>query len=287
MGTLTGPAAKYLLERRGRQEITRDTAIGVSYVLRSLDKSFGDRALRMFGPAAIERWLDAHPAWKASTRAANLTTVRMFCRWMRRRKLITVDPFLDIVVPRRPRPNPQALSRDDIGRLLAAAPDTRGRLIVWLQFGLGLRCIGCANLRVEDVDLADRTLTVVEKYGNERRLPMTNDVLRAMDLYLFDHPATSGPLLRSVRDGYSPISAAYVGKLVAGWMLAAGVKRRAYDGRSAHALRRTAPTEVAEATGDAFTVQELAGWASPATAAYYVRRASTERVRAALERRPS
>src|SRR5687767_9422169 len=111
------------------------------------------------------------------------------------------------------------------------------------------------------LDLAARTLTVVEKGGHERRLPITNDVLRALDFYLFELPATSGPLLRSARNGYEPIQAASIGKLVADWMRAAGVKRRPYDGVSAHALRRTALTEVAQATGDPFVLQQLAGWA--------------------------
>jgi integrase/recombinase XerC len=138
---------------------------------------------------------------------------------------------------------------------------------------------------VEDVDLEARTLSVVEKGDVERRLPITNEVLRAIDMYLFELPATSGPLLRSARNGYEPIQAASIGRLVADWMRAAGVKRRPYDGVSAHALRRTALTEVAVATGDPFVLAELAGWASISTASHYVQRASTERVRNALGQR--
>lgn len=285
MGTLSAPAARYLVERRSRQEIRKDTAIGVSYVLRSLDASFGDRPLGSFGARAIERWSEQNPHWKPSTRASNLSVVRSFCRWLQRRKLIKGDPFAEIVIPRRPRPNPQPISRDDIARLLTVAPDSRARLIIWLQFGLGLRCVGCANLRIEDIDLQARTLSVVEKGGHERRLPVTNDVYRALDMYLWDAPATSGPLLRSARNGYAPIQAASIGKMVAEWMVTAGVKRRAYDGVSAHALRRTAMTELAEVSGDAFLLAEFAGWSSIQTATHYVRRASVERVRNALGQR--
>ncbi|MEO5841460.1 MAG: hypothetical protein ABIQ73_12450 [Acidimicrobiales bacterium] len=49
-------------------------------------------------------------------------------------------------------------------------------------------------------------------------------------------------------------------------------------------MRHTALTNLAE-SGDAFLVQELAGWSSPVTAAHYVRRASTERLREALAQR--
>ena len=103
--------------------------------------------------------------------------------------------------------------------------------------------------------------------------------------HLRECPARSGPLIRNYRRVGSGIGAPHIGFIVAGWMKAAGVKNYAGDGRSAHALRHTALTELAEATGDAFLVQELAGWSSPATAANYVRRASTERLREAMAKR--
>lgn len=285
MGTLGPIITRYVNERRDRQEVTKTSARRIGVALHSLDESFGNRPLNLFGPAAVERWLSTHPDWKPSTRMTNMSAARTFCRWMVRRKLIGTDPFAEIKLPRRPRPAPRPLNRDEIAALLKVAPDSRGRLIVWLMFGLGLRCIGVANLRVEDVDYVNRTINVTEKRGNERRLPLTNEVLAELDRYRFGYPATSGPLIRSYTQHWQGMSAPHIGALVTRWMKAAGVKRRPWDGVSAHALRRTALTEVAEATGDAFIVQEMAGWASPATAAHYVRRANVERVRKAMEAR--
>lgn len=285
MGTLAQHAAKYLLERRGRQEITRSTGMRISYTLRSLDKSFGDRPLALFGARAIERWSEQNPHWKRSTRNTYLSAVREFCRWLRKRKLIKSDPFAEMVMPRRPRPSPRPLPRADIAALLAAVPDSRARLIIHLQWGLGLRCIGCANLKVEDIDVVAKSVHVTEKGGHQRMLPLTNEVYGALDRYLWDHPATSGPLLRSFTDPWAGLGAAHIGNMIRRWMTTAGIKRRPWDGVSAHALRRTALTETAVACGDAFVVAELAGWASISTAAHYVRRATTERVRAALEAR--
>lgn len=287
MGTLAAPAARYLVERRNRQEINRQTAMRISYILLSLDASYGDRSLAMFGTRAIERWSAANPHWGRSTRNTYLGQARVFCRWMLRRKLITADPFADMRLPRRPRPSPKPITRTDIARLIATVPDARARVIVHLQWGLGLRCIGCANLQIENIDLTTKTLYVVEKNGEERFLPVEPHVEAEIDRYLWLFPGSSGPLLRNYTRPWEGLTAKYIGRLVAEWMKEAGVKRRPFDGMSAHGLRRTALTEVAEATGDAFIVQELAGWASPATAAHYVRRASTERVRLALEQRAS
>ncbi|MEO5842044.1 MAG: site-specific integrase [Acidimicrobiales bacterium] len=174
-----------------------------------------------------------------------------------------------------------------IDALVAAAPEARGRLIIFLMFSMGLRCIGVANLRVEDIDYVSKVLIVKEKFGNERRLPITAVVQRAIENYLAECPARTGPLIRGQRRHlqHEGVQAASIGKMVAEWMRAAGIKRYGGDGRNAHALRHTALTEPAEATGDAFLAQELARWSSPATAAHYVRRASTERLRAALAKR--
>ena len=148
-----------------------------------------------------------------------------------------------------------------------------------------MRCCGCANLKIEDIDYVSKVLIVKEKFGNERRLPITPDVAAALEGYMREYPAFTGPLLRNYRQGWSGIGAPHIGFLIAGWMREADVKHYPRDGRSAHSLRHTALTELAEATGDAFIVQELAGWSSPATAAHYVRRASTERLREAMAKR--
>lgn len=200
--------------------------------------------------------------------------------------MISGDPFEGVKLPRRPRPQPRPLPDADVARLLAATPDARARLIVHLQWGLGLRCVGVSNLRIEDIDTVAGVLIVREKRDAERRLPITPPIATALAAYLAEAPpATSGPLIRSMTNSTVGIGAARIGSLVAGWMSDAGVKQRPGDGRSAHALRHTCLTEVAEACGDAFIVAELAGWASISTAAHYVRRATTERVRSALEQR--
>lgn len=285
MGTLSAPAGRYLIERRNRRELSRSSTMRISYTLLSLDASFGDRPMTSLGTRAIERWSEQHPEWKPATRQTYLSHARGFCRWLLRRKFINCDPFIDIIAPRRPRPAPRTMPRDDIAELLRIVPDSRARLIIHLQWGLCLRCVGCANLRIEDIDLSRKALHIREKFDHERRLPLMPDVEGALDRYLWDFPATSGPLLRSYRRPWEGIRAQYIGAMVAKWMLEANVKRRPHDGVSAHALRRTGLTDVAEVTGDAFIVQELAGWADPSYAAHYVVASSTERVRNALEKR--
>lgn len=285
VGSLAAHAATYLIERRRRGEITRGSALRASYTLRSLDASFGNRPLDHFGTRAIERWLESHPEWKPGTRHTYLARVKSFAAWLRRRKLIARDVFDELAMPKKPKPSPRPMARGEISALLLGTPDTRARLVVTLQWSLGLRCMGVANLRLEDVDHIANVITVREKYGNERVLPITVEVRRAIDAYLAEHPSSSGPLIRSQKRPWAGISAGYVSSLVARWMRDTGVKARAFDGKGAHALRHTALTDLARISGDPFLVQRLAGWANVGTAAVYVGAIDTDLLRTALEKR--
>lgn len=284
VGSLAAHAATYLVERRHRGEITRNHAIKAGYILRSLDASFGSRPLSQFGARAVERWVESNPHWRPGTRHTYLGQVKVFSSWLRRRKLIARHVFDEIVMPKKPRPRPRPMHEADIMRLLASTPDTRARLVVTLQESLGLRCIGVANLRLEDIDYVTNNMTVREKYDNERILPITDEVAAALAAYLAEHPSSSGPLIRSKKHPWAGISPAYVSSLVARWMRDAGVKSRAHDGKGAHALRHTCLTNVARRTGDAFIVQRVAGWANVANAAIYVGDVSTDQLRIALQK---
>ena len=284
-GTLAPLIAEYLRQRRRQGRLSRSSAMRAGYTLTGLDASFGKRPMSSFGTRAVERWIEQHPQWQPRTRRTYLSHVRLFTTWLLRNGHIAKDPFDEIDTVKIPRPVPRPIDRCNIDKLLAAAPDSRGRLIVQLQFSMGLRCVGCANLRIEDIDHVSKVLIVSEKFGNERRLPITPTVAHAIDAYLRECPALSGPLLRSYRCPWKGIQAQHIGSMISQWMRDAGVKITAHDGRSAHALRHTALTNLAESSGDAFIVQELAGWASTATAVHYVRRASTERLREALAKR--
>jgi integrase len=67
-------------------------------------------------------------------------------------------------------------------------------------------------------------------------------------------------------------------------MAVAGLKVGPYDGRSAHALRHTAASNLYDATRDARAVQDFLGHRNLATTDRYLRRSSAEVIRAGLNR---
>lgn len=78
----------------------------------------------------------------------------------------------------RPRRLPEVLGREAVGRLLDAV-EADYRLPVRLLYGSGLRLLELLRLRVKDVDLERRQLTVRAGKGNKDRVTVLAEALRA------------------------------------------------------------------------------------------------------------
>ncbi|MFN7955615.1 MAG: integron integrase [bacterium] len=81
-------------------------------------------------------------------------------------------PWLDDVVrAKRPERLPVVLTRDEVAALLDAL-DGIPRLMAALLYGSGLRLLECAQLRIKDVDLERRELTVRQGKGAKDRVTL-------------------------------------------------------------------------------------------------------------------
>lgn len=284
MSTLHPDIQRYVTGRRARGEITASTAADLRWTLAGLDRSFGDRPLGMFGPAAIDRWLESVGDLADATRREYLSRVRGFCRWMVAAGKLRTDPTAHVPTIRQARRAPRTLTTDQVGRLLTALPDRRARAVVLLMIGCGCRCVEVATLRIEDYD--GSTITVKGKRGHERVLPVPGVVRAGVDAYLEEVGSVAGPLIRSqVRPAHG-LSERTLSHYVRGWMRTAGVKSRALDGRSAHALRRTAASDVMDRSGDVRAVQCMLGHERlETTARAYLRPVTMLQLRDAMEDR--
>lgn len=286
MSTLTTYTTTYLAERRRRGELTSKTAKSMRWHLDTLDRSFGDRPIERLSTRAIERSLEQIGHLAATTRRGYLSTVRTFCRWLVARDVIAANPCDSIAPIRPPRGNPRAMSRDDMARLAAVLPDDRAKAIVALMVGCGLRCVEVSRLTTSDWDASSRLLDVTGKGGHRRTLPVPDETAEALERYLAsDGGAVAGPLIRASRVRSAPLSATTISTYVSRWMGAAGLKSAPWDGRSAHACRHTAASDVLDACGDLRVVQEMLGHQHLSTTAIYLRRANLGQMRTAMEGR--
>jgi integrase/recombinase XerC len=188
------------------------------------------------------------------------------------------NPALLVKSPKEPRRLPRGLTAAEVRRLLRVAPDARAVVIILLMVQEGLRRGEVAGLDLGDIDMAERTMLVRGKGGHERVLPISEETFTAIRRYLGEHPATAGPLVRrsldqpkgvrwDARQGLSP---SYVSQMMTQWMREAGIKAKPYDGRSAHALRHTAASDMLRHGAHVRNVQAALGHASLVTTQRYL-----------------
>lgn len=87
-----------------------------------------------------------------------------------------------------PRKLPTTLSREEVGRLLdQPSADTvlglRDRAVLTLLYGTGIRASECAGLAEKDIDWQERTIRVRGKGGQERSVPLNDEVLHVLRQY--------------------------------------------------------------------------------------------------------
>ena len=210
-----------------------------------------------------------------ATVARRAATLRSDFDYLRLRGIIAVDPASRLSAPRGGGRLPQVVSASDLNDLLENVPvggDDRTRAlacrdlaVLELLYGAGLRVSELCGVRRGDLNLKDRSVVVLGKGSKERRLPLHDQVIRALEQWL----SVGLPLLST--ETTSP-DAVFVNQR--GNALQPRDVRRILDARSAvpihpHALRHSFATHLLDGGADLRVVQELLGHASLETTQIY------------------
>lgn len=162
---------------------------------------------------------------KPSNRTINkeLAYFSGFLHWCAKHGYITMRQFKVESLPYK-RPIPVVLSVDEVFRILAAA-EPFYRAYFGCLYSLGLRASEARNLKWGDIDLEMNTVTVKQKGGSLKRLPM-NELLvvglsalqRAKDdddYYVFESKRIKGqPISNSRKALHEAVKKAKIGKHV-------------------------------------------------------------------------
>ena len=166
-------------------------------------------------------------------------------------------------------------------RFLDQAYAQGGRTGLMLQTLLetGARASELVQLRVEDVSLAERVVTIRDGKGGKRReVPIRRDLAQLLQLHIGTRRA--GPLFASRQQGSGPVphtlTRQRVGQVVRGVARDAGITKRVYP----HLLRHTVATRLLALGMDITDLQRFLGHESISTTRLYA-----ETTAATLQRR--
>jgi len=161
----------------------------------------------------------------------------------------------------------------------AYARDGRTGLMLQTLLETGARASELVQLRVEDVSLSERVVTIRQGKGGKRReVPIRRDLAQLLRLHIGTRRA--GPLFVSRQEGSGPtpyvLTRQRVGQVVRAVAVAAGISKRVYP----HLLRHTVATRLLALGMEITDLQRFLGHESIVTTRLYA-----ETTAATLQRR--
>lgn len=281
--TLSTLIDAYSRDRIQTGEVSRRSAHDQRTTLIELADVFGRRPVANMAESDIIRWMGTMAALRPSTRRKKLSIVKGFTRWLVRQGHVRKDPCINIRPPRQPRTVPKVFDSHAVGALLDACPDARARLIVLLMVQEGLRAGEVAGLELGDID--GRMVLVEGKGGHQRVVPLVAEVRSALDAYLVERGGYAGPLIQHQYHAGRGLTSHTISDLIGRLCRSAGIKRAPHDGISAHGLRRTCASDLAERDIALLDIAEALGHQSVETTRKYYTRHRASRLASALEGR--
>ncbi|MGI8551926.1 MAG: tyrosine-type recombinase/integrase [Dehalococcoidia bacterium] len=201
------------------------------------------------------------------TRARKLAALREFFRFLEVHELIPRSPAINIDTPKRERRGRTYLRVDEFTKLLSlAGAHPRDFCILQLFLQTGIRVSELCDLRLGDIDLIGRTLSIANGKGRASRvIELEKKGIQALRTYMAVRPSVPYTTLFLNRD-QEPLGERGVKKLVAKYLQLAGITRKV----SCHSLRHTFGTYKAEQGVSPYQLKEWLGHANLNTTQIYV-----------------
>jgi len=171
---------------------------------------------------------------------------------------------------RVPQTLPVVLSREEVARLIAAAPNLKHQTALSVAYGAGLRASEVIALKVGDVDSQRMTLRVEQGKGRKDRYAMLSPVLleRLRAWWRVGHAQGKilpGGWLFPGLNPMDPLSTRQLNRAIHAAADAAGIDKRV----SMHSLRHSFATHLLEQKEDIRVIQVLLGHKKLETTSIY------------------
>jgi integrase/recombinase XerC len=209
------------------------------------------------------------------TRVRKLAAIRKFFTFLEENSILAANPAHTVKGAKREEKEPNILYKEQYKALLYEASDnSRDYAIIQTFLQTGIRLGELANLRVDDVDVEHRILTVQQGKGKkDRQIPLVDDAVKALRNYIRYRNTqliVDDEILFLAKNGTS-LNVSTVKYTVAKYVKKAGIRKKV----SAYTLRHTFGAHKADKNMSLATLQELMGHKKKETTLKYIHLAKT------------
>lgn len=203
-----------------------------------------------------------------------VSAIRTFFKMLVRDGILAISPTQQVSTPKRGTRNPEFVSEADMERLLDPDGFTddfagqRDRLLLTLLYETGMRRAELIGLKETDVFRDRMELRVLGKRSKERRIPISQGMLKQLDSYQTYKESTFGsdaaPAL-VLTDRGQKLYPKFVYNVVNRYL----VRVTTVGQKSPHVLRHTFATHMLNHGADLNAIKEILGHASLAATQVY------------------
>ena len=200
-----------------------------------------------------------------------LSAIRSFMNYLLREGMIKNNPAEGVKTPKAPKKLPGVLDIQQISQLLDIQEtdplSLRDKAIMELIYSSGLRLSEIVRLNPIDLNLSDKSLTVIGKGDKTRMLPIGNEAIKSLRSWLSCRNELANPEEEALFVGSrgNRLSRRSIQSRIKHWARKNGIQQDVYP----HLLRHSFATHMLEASGDLRAVQELLGHKDISTTQVY------------------
>jgi integrase/recombinase XerD len=110
--------------------------------------------------------------------------IRAFCNWLYKNRYVKSNPIENVDPPKQSKRLLPCLNEDEVEYILEQADNVRDKAIISLFVDSGIRLSELVNIRMDDIDWKDRTVTVIGKGNKQRRAPFGKRTEELLNEYL-------------------------------------------------------------------------------------------------------
>jgi integrase/recombinase XerD len=175
-------------------------------------------------------------------------------------KEILGKEFANVKMPKKDNKLPEVLTKDEVKKMIASADNQKSRLIISLLYSTGLRVSELVNLKVDDVNFADKSGWVRRGKGAKDRLFVLSENLgKELQEYL------AGKEHKFIFSKDEPLTTRNIQKIIKGTNARAGITKKV----TPHTLRHSFATHLLEQGTDIRLIQTMLGHSSLSTTQVY------------------
>ncbi len=267
----------YLILDRGLSRNTRDAYLNdlKRFLLFLEDRNIRDVSACRMGDVQDLIAEMGEMGMASSSLARNISSIRMFYRYLSGEGLLEQDLLTDIEIPKRGRKLPTVLEIGEIECILDQ-PDleqpkgVRDKALLEMMYATGVRVSELVHLNQSDVLLEEGFARIFGKGRKERIVPVGDIAIACVKTYcqtvrsLLSKKRLGGDVLFLSMRG-RPLTRVAVWKMLKAYVLQAGIQKEV----SPHTLRHSFATHLLEGGADLRSVQEMLGHVDIATTQIY------------------